>query len=216
MRKLLSLFLRVAQELSQYPEMNYLNLYELTIHLRTKKDSETIPTPDEVLQDVLQNCEPDVLQQIFHASRILMETITTELDCQGRKMTFGEMMKALREQPPPSHDPEELPPTHGRPRIILTFEFWDIVVHLHRFHMQMLVPPIRHFILKSACARMVKPAVLQTFQLRCLTNGQNPRRKIIVLSLGLVSCFFAKMRKLAKELNKDPGNRIAKSIKKFF
>ncbi len=204
MLKIIFLFLQVAGQLGANPRMDYFKLLQLTLELRSRQEDESIPNPGEFLQHVLQNCTPDVLQQTFHASRILMETVTKELDCQGRQMTFCMIMEAFREQPPPSHDPEELPPTFGLRRIILTFEVWDIVVHLHRFHMQMLVPPIRHFILKSACARMVRPAVLQTFQLRCLTNGQNSRRKIIVLSIGFVSCFFRKMRKLAKELKQNP------------
>jgi len=124
------------------------------------------------------------------------------------------MMEAFREQPQPSHDPRELPPTFGLPRIILTFEVWDIVVNLHRFHMQMLAPPIRHFLPQVVCARMLNPFVTKTFQLRCLTNGQNPMLKRIVLSHGFVTCFWRKMRRLAIRLKQDPGNSIARCIKK--
>jgi len=96
-----------------------------------------------------------------------------------------------------------LPPTYGLPRIILTFEVWDIVVNLHRFHMQMLAPPMRHFLPQFVCTRMVSPVIFKTFHLRCLTNGQNPRLKRIVLSPGFVSCFWRKMRRLAILLKQD-------------
>jgi len=144
MQELLSLFSQVARKLSADPGMNCLMLNELILELRSKKESETIPTPDEVLQHVLQNCTPDVAEEIFNSARTLVETTTQETDCEGRQMTFSEMMKALREQRPPSHDPGELPPTFGLPRIILTFEVWDIVVHLNNYHMQMPAPAIEH------------------------------------------------------------------------
>jgi len=145
MQELLSLFSQVARELSAKPGMDYFELNELILKLRSKKESETIPTPVEVLQHVLQNCTPDVLEQIFNSARTLVETPTQETDCEGHQMSFGEMMKALREQRPPSHDPEELPPTFALPRIILTFEVWDIVVNLNNYHMQMPAPAIEHF-----------------------------------------------------------------------
>jgi hypothetical protein len=37
-----------------------------------------------------------------------------------------------------SRDPGDLSPIFGLPRIILTFEVWDIVVNLRRFNLQML------------------------------------------------------------------------------
>jgi hypothetical protein len=53
-------------------------------------------------------------------------------------------MKAFREQQWHSSDPVDLPPTYGHPRIILTFEVWDIVGSLH-LHMQMQDLSIGHF-----------------------------------------------------------------------
>ncbi len=144
MQELFSLFLRVAGQLSVESEMDCLKLYDLTIQLRSKKESETIPTPDEVLQYVLENCEPDVAERIFDSARILVETRTVETDCEGLQMTFRDVMEAFREQRQPSHDPGELPPTLGLPRIILTFEVWDIVVNLNNYHMQMPASAIEH------------------------------------------------------------------------
>jgi hypothetical protein len=144
MDKLISLILVVAQQLGANPGMDYFELLQLTLDIRSRQEDKSIPNPGEFLQYVLQNCTPDVLEQIFNSARTLVETLIQELDCEGRQMTFGEMMKAFREQRPPSHDPGELPPTFGLPRIILTFEVWDIVVNLNNYHMQMPAPAIEH------------------------------------------------------------------------
>ena len=146
MQHILSLISEVAQQLGANQGMNYFALLQLTLQLRSKQDPEIIPTPDAFLQYVLQNCTPDVLEQIFNSATTILQTFTIELDCEGRQMTFGKMMEAFRAQQSPSHDPEELPPTFGLPRIILTFEVWDIVVNLHSFHMQMPAVPYEHSI----------------------------------------------------------------------
>ena len=145
MNQLFSRILQLAQELGANPGMDYFRLLQIVIDLRSKKECEIIPTAVEVLQHIQGNCTPDVAEQIFNSATTILQTQTNELNCQGHQMTFGEIMEAFREQPLPSHDPEELPPTFGLPRIILTFELWDIVVHLHRFHMQMLAPAIGNF-----------------------------------------------------------------------
>lgn len=134
---IIGLIFIVAFQLGANPEMNYLALLELTIKIRSKAECVSIPTPEETLRYILQNCTPDDLEQIFNSARTLVETITEELDCQGNRMTFYEVMQAFKVHPPPSHDPGELPPTFGLSRIILTFEVWDIVVHLNNYHSQM-------------------------------------------------------------------------------
>lgn len=209
-----SLILQVARELGANPGMHYVNLLQLTLRIRSKVEGESSPTPEEFLQYVLQNSTPDVAKQLFDASGILVETPTQERDSQGFKISFGAIMNSFRVQRWHSSDPGDLPPTYGLPRIILTFEVWDIVVNLHHFHTQMLAPPIRHFLPQVVSARMVTPVISKTFHLRCLTKGQNPRLKRIVLSPGLVSCFWRKMRRFAILLKQDPGNSIARCIKK--
>ena len=137
MLHILLLILQAAQQLGANPEMNYLALLELTIKIRSKAEGVSSTTPEEFLQYVLLNCTPDDLEQIFDSARTLVETLIQEHDCQGRQMTFYEVMEAFKVQQPPVHDVGELPPTFGFPRIILTIEVWDIVVHLNNYHSQM-------------------------------------------------------------------------------
>ena len=211
MEQTFSLILQAAQLLGANPAMDFLGLLDLAVQLRSKRENERIPNPEECLKHILETCTPDVAKQIFDASRILVETKTQERDGQGFLISFGVMMDSFRVQRWHSSDPGDLPPTFGLPRIILTFEVWDIVVNLHRFHTQMLAPPIRHFLPQVVSARMVSPVISKTLHLRCLTKGQNPRLKRIVLSPGFVSCFWRKMRRLAILLKQNPGNFIARS-----
>jgi hypothetical protein len=145
MENIISIINQEAEQLGADPEMNYFKLLQMTIRIRSKAEGVSSPTPEEFLQYVLQNCTPDDLEQIFNSTRTLVETITDELDYQGNQMTFYKVMEAFKAHQPPSHDPEELPPTLGFPRIILTFELWDIVVHLNNYHMQLPASAIDDF-----------------------------------------------------------------------
>ena len=196
--------LGVHREIVKYPQMKIFGFLHLASQLRFKRKGEIIRNPDVFLQHLLKNFTLDCIKKIFYASYILVETLTQELDCQNLQISFGTMM---HQKSIGSRDPRDLPPNNE-----YTTEIWNIVGNLHLFYTQMLAPPIRHFLPRVVTKKMVKPVISKTFHLRCLTNGQNPRLKRIVLSPGLVSCFWREMRKLAILLKQDPGNRIARYI----
>ena len=98
MLHILLLILQVARQLGANPEMNFLGLLDLAGQIRSKREDEIIPNQHEFLQDVLQNCTPDVAKQLFDASGILVDTITQERNSQGFKISFGEIMNYFRVQ----------------------------------------------------------------------------------------------------------------------
>jgi len=131
MQKFILLILHAAKLLAADPRMNFLALLGIAGDLRSKEEGELIPTPELFLQYLQQNYTPDVVQDILNSAKILVETLTVETDSEGRQMTFGQLMNAFRVQQWHSSVLGDLPPTCGRPRIILTFEVWDVVGYLH-------------------------------------------------------------------------------------
>ena len=144
MQRVIDLIISAALLLAANPGMDFLGLLEIAGELRSKNEGEVIPTPDEFLRHFQEDCTPEVVEQIFKSAKILVETLTIETDCQGHKLSFAQLMNAFREQKWHSSDPRDLPPTYGRPRIILTFEVWDIVGYLH-LHKQMQDLSIGYF-----------------------------------------------------------------------
>lgn len=144
MQHIIDLILLAAQQLAANPGMNFCGLLEIAGQLRCKNEGEVIPTPDEFFQNLLKSCTPDVVENILNSAKIIVETRTAEIDSQRQQLSFAQLMNAFREQQWHSSDPGDLPPTNGRPRIILTFEVWDIVGYLH-LHKQMQDLSIGHF-----------------------------------------------------------------------
>lgn len=144
MQRVIDLIISAALLLAANPGMNFRSLLEIAGELRSKNEGEDIPTPGEFLRHFQEDCTPEVVEQIFKSAKILVETLTTETDYQGQNLSFGQMMESFREQQWHSSDPGDLPPTYGHPRIILTFEVWDIVGYLH-LHKQMQDLSIGYF-----------------------------------------------------------------------
>ena len=143
MQRFIDLIISAALLLAANPGMNFLSLLEIAGELRSKNEGTVIPTPDEFFRHFQENCTPEVVENIFKSAKILVETLTVETDCQGVPLSFGRIMDSFKEQRWHSSDPGDLPPTYGLPRIILTFEVWDIVGSLH-LHMQMQNLSIGH------------------------------------------------------------------------